>query len=75
VFLTDHRQWTSVRDSHIEHATRPPGAAPPGTNTGIGNENCEVAIEDIVDFSVDVPVDALEEADQLLEQLDLLSSD
>merc|ERR1711936_1165261 len=70
-FMQDHRQWTGVRDSHIAAA-----AKPPDFSTHVDEEDIEVTTGDILDLaSDDEGGDALDEADQLLEQLDLLSSD
>jgi len=70
-FMQDHRQWTGVRDSHIAAASKPPDFS-----THVDEEDIEVTTGDILDLaSDDEGGDALDEADQLLEQLDLLSSD
>merc|ERR1719351_137246 len=70
-FLRDHRQWTGVRDSHIAAASKPPDF-----KVDLGDEDIGVKTGDIVDLASDEDGgDALDEADQLLEQLDLLSSD
>jgi len=70
-FLRDHRQWTGVRDSHIAAASKPPDF-----RVDLEDEDIGVKTGDIVDLASDEDGgDALDEADQLLEQLDLLSSD
>lgn len=70
-FMRDHRQWTGVRDSHMAAAAKPPDFAPQ-----VDEEDIEVTTGDILDLASDEEGgDALDEADQLLEQLDLLSSD
>merc|ERR1712109_404805 len=70
-FLRDHRQWTGVRDSHIAAASKPPDF-----KVDLEDEDIGVKTGDIVDLASDEGGgDALDEADQLLEQLDLLSSD
>jgi len=80
IFLTDHRQWTSTRDSHMENMYRADSstASPPVFNYNtLRNENCNVT-HDMVDIDTnqdDQDEDALAEADKLLDQLDLLSSD
>jgi len=68
-FLKEHRQWTGVRDSHLAAAAAPPSAA----TADLSAAGVEVDHQ-IVDLSPAEP-DALDEADQLLQQLDLLSSD
>lgn len=75
-FLKDHRQWTGVRDSHIENAARSQPELREIYHHTEPKETCEVT-DDIVDFTVEDEGsnDALDEADKLLEQLDLLSSD
>jgi len=71
-FMRDHRQWTGVRDSHLAGA-----AKTPDFSVQVDDEDIEVTTGDIVDLASDDGEggDALDEADQLLEQLDLLSSD
>jgi len=78
IFMKDHRQWTSVRDSHIENLYKDNFTL--NTNKGndynftsLNNENCAVT-DDIIDVADDNH-DAILEAEQLLDQLDLLSSD
>eukprot|EP00092_Neocalanus_flemingeri_P040474 GFUD01044077.1.p1 GENE.GFUD01044077.1~~GFUD01044077.1.p1 ORF type:complete len:477 (-),score=81.09 GFUD01044077.1:335-1765(-) len=78
IFMKDHRQWTGVRDSHIEHLYKDNFSL--NTNksndysfTSLNNENCAVT-DDIIDVGNDSN-DAILEAEQLLDQLDLLSSD
>jgi len=78
IFMKDHRQWTSIRDSHIENLYKDNNSvANPSKNndysfTSLNNENCAVT-DDIVDVGNDSH-DAILEAEQLLDQLDLLSS-
>ena len=76
--MGDHRQWTSVRDNHIQNInnsytnsyTTPPTLS---YNNSLQNENC-VMTDDIVNLDDDDETDAIEEAEKLLDQLDLLSS-
>jgi len=77
IFMKDHRQWTSVRDSHIENLYKDNFSLHNSKGndisfTSLNNENCAVT-DDIID--VDDSNDAILEAEQLLDQLDLLSSD
>lgn len=73
VFMKNHRQWTTVRDSHIENMENPEMARLQQEEMdSMNNENCEVT-DDIVNLEVEE--DALQEADMLLSQLDLLSSE
>ena len=80
IFLRDHRQWTSTRDSHMENIYKAESSsvAPPVYNyNSLRNENCDVT-HDIVDIDSNQEnpdIDAIAEADRLLDQLDLLSSD
>ena len=79
IFLRDHRQWTSTRDSHMEniYKVETSTATPVYNYNSLKNENCNVT-HDMVDIetSQDNPdEDAIAEADKLLDQLDLLSSD
>merc|ERR1712112_184820 len=68
-FMRDHRQWTGVRDSHMAAA-----AKPPDFSTHVDEEDIEATTGDILDLASDEEVgDALNEADQLLDQLDFLS--
>merc|ERR1711922_102282 len=63
-FLRDHRQWTGVRDSHIAAASKPPDF-----KVDLEDEDIGVKTGDIVDLASDEDGgDALDEADQLLEQ-------
>ena len=84
IFLKDHRQWTSVRDNHMENANKNytgasyrAGSAlqPLEYKYSLQNENC-VVTDDIVNIDNDADDDtnAIEEAEKLLDQLDLLSS-
>ena len=77
--MKDHRQWTGVRDSHIENLYKDNFTL--NTNksdfsfTSLNNENCAVT-DDIIDVTENIDShDAILEAEQLLDQLDLLSSD
>jgi len=73
VFMKNHRQWTTVRDSHIENIQNPEMARQQAEEMdSMNNENCDVT-DDIVNLEVEE--DALLEADMLLSQLDLLSSE
>jgi len=79
IFMKDHRQWTGVRDSHIENLYKDNFTL--NTNksdysfTSLNNENCAVT-DDIIDVTENIDShDAILEAEQLLDQLDLLSSD
>ena len=81
IFLTDHRQWTSVRDNHMENINKVYTGASYRVNTStpyqykknsLNNENC-IMTDDIVNLDDDNE-DAIEEAEKLLDQLDLLSS-
>ena len=78
--MKDHRQWTSVRDSHIENLykdnfTLNTSKSNDYSFTSLNNENCAVT-DDIIDVSESIDSnDAILEAEQLLDQLDLLSSD
>ena len=82
--MKDHRQWTSVRDTHMENASKNytgasyrAGSAlqPLEYSYSLQNENC-VVTDDIVniDNNDNHDTDAIEEAEKLLDQLDLLSS-
>ena len=82
IFLTDHRQWTSVRDNHMENINKVYTGASYRVNTStpyqykknsLNNENC-IMTDDIVNLDDDDNEDAIEEAEKLLDQLDLLSS-
>jgi len=89
IFMQDHRQWTSVRDTHIENMSKSSSSATiykngaASYNSGaasynsLQNENC-VMTDDIVTIDDDVhdgkETDAIAEAERLLDQLDLLSS-
>ena len=85
IFLKDHRQWTSVRDTHMENANKNytgasyrAGSAlqPLEYRYSLQNENC-VVTDDIVNIDNDDATNdtnAIEEAEKLLDQLDLLSS-
>jgi solute carrier family 35 protein C2 len=77
VFMKNHREWTTVRDTHIENLQNPELATQSFIlEDSVDNENCEVA-DDIVNLDRDESdeADALFEADVLLSQLDLLSSE
>jgi len=80
IFMKDHRQWTSVRDSHIENIykdnyTHSSNKNNDYTFNSLNNENCAVT-DDIIDVAESIDDnDAILEAEQLLDQLDLLSSD
>lgn len=66
VLMSDNRQWTSVRDAHLNHLTESQ------------DSQVQYKMEDsinLVQVSGEDDEDALAEADKLLEQLDLLSSD
>jgi len=79
IFMKDHRQWTSVRDSHIENIYKDNVSSSFKNSHGIislSNENCAVT-DDIVEVDIDESIDsndAILEAEKLLDQLDLLSS-
>merc|ERR1712179_707272 len=85
IFMKDHRQWTSVRDSHIENLYKDNFTHSSNSNknndytfNSLRNENCAVT-DDIIDVAESIDSnnsnDAILEAEQLLDQLDLLSSD
>jgi len=82
IFMKDHRQWTSVRDSHIENLYKDNFTHSSNSNknndytfNSLSNENCAVT-DDIIDVAESIDSnDAILEAEQLLDQLDLLSSD
>jgi len=75
VFMRNHREWTTVRDSHIE-SLHNPEAAKEGIQLGESLAN-DTFVTDLVaeEKDGDVERDALIEADLLLSQLDLISSD
>ena len=78
--MRDHRQWTSVRDNHIENMEKAQTKSIINNEirfNSLQNENC-VVTDDIVSFDADQEnlddTDIIEEAEKLLDQLDLLSS-
>merc|ERR1712126_62815 len=78
IFMKDHRQWTSVRDSHIENIYKDNVSSFKNSHgiISLSNENCAVT-DDIVEVDIDESIDsndAILEAEKLLDQLDLLSS-
>merc|ERR1712228_470072 len=82
IFMQDHRQWTSVRDTHIENMSKSSSSATiykggAASYNSLQNENC-VMTDDIVTIDDEVhdgkETDAIAEAERLLDQLDLLSS-
>ena len=80
IFLRDHRQWTSVRDNHIENMEKAQTKSIINNEirfNSLQNENCRVT-DDIVNFDAESEnldeTDIIEEAEKLLDLLDLLSS-
>ena len=83
IFLKDHRQWTSVRDNQLESMSKAQIASKINIInnevrfTSLQNENCAIT-DDIVNLDEEDTgldnADIIEEADRLLDQLDLLSS-
>ena len=80
IFMRDHRQWTTVRDTHIEmyKDKTSPGSKQAEVMFSNSGQDRDVVTEELIEVykeDEDVSTDAILEAEKLLDQLDLMSSD
>jgi len=80
IFMRDHRQWTTVRDTHIEmyKDKTSPGSKQAEVMFSNSGQDRDVVTEELIEVykeDEDVSTDAILEAEKLLDQLDMMSSD